>query len=168
MAEVFKVHALDRIQQQRTWSRSLIFKLAEVFQIFSQARDQVVDIPVMAQTQVPMVRFTIEILQLVDVCCAGPASSCAVVGDSRDPTVAALFILDSCCMPVVCNDKCPWSMTSRSSSTVMDVPAICSDGCTVAVPPIQFIARVRGQSVVQRGWYSTFSSGGYGGDEVVF
>ena len=36
--EVFKVLAQDRIQQQRTWSRSLIFQLAEVFQIFSHAR----------------------------------------------------------------------------------------------------------------------------------
>ena len=36
--EVFKVLAQDRIQQQRMWSRSLIFRLAEVFQIFSQAR----------------------------------------------------------------------------------------------------------------------------------
>ena len=50
--------------------------------------------------------ITIEILQLqyidqvVDVCCAGPASSCAVLGDSRDPTIAARFILDSCCMPL--------------------------------------------------------------------
>ena len=31
--EVFKVLAQDRIQQQRTWSRSLILQLAEVFQI---------------------------------------------------------------------------------------------------------------------------------------
>ena len=35
--EVFKVLVLDRIQQ-RNWSRSLIFQLADVFQIFSRAR----------------------------------------------------------------------------------------------------------------------------------
>ena len=36
--EVFQVLAQDRIQQHRMWSRSLIFQLAGVFQIFSQAR----------------------------------------------------------------------------------------------------------------------------------
>ena len=52
-------------------------------------------------------------------------SSCAVVGDSRDPTVAARSSLDKVVdMPVVCNDRCPWSMTSRSSSTVVNVPVI--------------------------------------------
>ena len=73
-------------------------------------------------------------------------SSKFVRSRGRDPTVAARFILDSCCMPVVCNHRCPWSMTSRSSSTVVNVPVICSDGCTVAVPQTEFIARVRGQS----------------------
>ena len=55
--EVFKVYALNRIQQQRTWSRSLIFLHVAVFKVSPQARDQVVDIPVMAQTQIPMVVF---------------------------------------------------------------------------------------------------------------
>ena len=36
--EVFKLYALDRIQQQRTWSRSLIFQLVAVFKVFSQAK----------------------------------------------------------------------------------------------------------------------------------
>ena len=31
---------------------------------------------------------------------------CRRGGDSRAPTVAARRILDSCCMPVVCNDRC--------------------------------------------------------------
>ena len=31
----------------------------------------------------------------------------------------------SCCMPVVCNDRCRWSMTWRSSSTVVDVLCSC-------------------------------------------
>ena len=35
--EVFKVYALDRIQQ-RMWSRALIFQLVAVFKVFSQAR----------------------------------------------------------------------------------------------------------------------------------
>ena len=51
----------------------------------------VVDTPVVAQTQIPMVRFTTEILQLQFV--VQVRSSCAVVGDSRDPTVAARFFL---------------------------------------------------------------------------
>ena len=37
MAEVFKVLAQDRIQQQRTWSRSLTFQLAEVCRVSPQA-----------------------------------------------------------------------------------------------------------------------------------
>ena len=55
--------------------------------------------PVVAQTQIPMVRFTTEILQMqyidkvIDVCCEGPR--CALsVGDTRDPTVAARFFSD--------------------------------------------------------------------------
>ena len=44
------------------------------------------------------VQRTLEILlqyidKVIDVCCAGPANSCAVVGDSRDPTVAARRML---------------------------------------------------------------------------
>ena len=39
--------------------------------------------------------------KVIDAFCAGPAGSCAVVGDSRDPTVAACINLDCCCMPVV-------------------------------------------------------------------
>ena len=52
--EVFKVYALDRIQQQRTWSRSLTFQFVPVFEVSPQARDQVVDIPVVAQMQIPL------------------------------------------------------------------------------------------------------------------
>ena len=37
LVEVFKIFSQNRIQQ-RLWSRSLIFQLAEVFQIFSRAR----------------------------------------------------------------------------------------------------------------------------------
>ena len=46
-----------------------------------------VDIPVVAQMQISMVRFSIEILQLqyidkvIDAFCAGPEGSCAVVGE---------------------------------------------------------------------------------------
>ena len=40
---------------QRTWSRSLIFQLVAVFKVSPQARDQVVDIPVVAQMQIPLV-----------------------------------------------------------------------------------------------------------------
>ena len=39
VAEVFKVHEQDRVQQQRTWSRSSKFQLAmEFFKVFAQAR----------------------------------------------------------------------------------------------------------------------------------
>ena len=72
--------------------------------------DKVVDISGVAQTHFPWSVFP-EILQLqyidkvIDVCCAGPW--CAfIVGDSRDPTVAARFssgqVVD---IPVVFNDR---------------------------------------------------------------
>ena len=173
--EVFKVYALNRIQQQRTWSRSLIFLHVAVFKVSPQARDQVVDIPVMAQTQIPMVVFPIEIPQLqyidqvVDVCCAGPADSCEVVGDGRDPTVAARFLLDSCCMPVVCNDKCRWSMTLRSSSTAMDVLVTIHRQLRQWKCPI-FSSSTESwtDQLCNRTWYSTFSNGGLCGDEWGF
>ena len=38
VAEVFKVFSQNRFQQHRTWSRSLIFQLAVVFKVLSQAR----------------------------------------------------------------------------------------------------------------------------------
>ena len=59
---------------------------------------KVVDISVVAQTQIPWSVLP-EFLQLqyidkvIDVCCAGPR--CALsVGDSRDPTVAVRFFSD--------------------------------------------------------------------------
>ena len=56
VVEVFKVYyAMDKIQQQWTWSRSLIFQLVAVFTVSPQARDQVADIPVVAQMQIPLV-----------------------------------------------------------------------------------------------------------------
>ena len=73
--------------------------------------DDVVGTPVVAQTQIPMVRFTTEILHLqyidkvIDVV-VQVRSSCAAVGNSRDPTVAARFFLDQVVdMPVVFNDR---------------------------------------------------------------
>ena len=88
----------------------------------------VVDTLVMAQMRIPMV---LEILQLqyidkmVDVCCAGPASS----GSGREETVEIpqlqpIFLDLVVHTPVVCNDRCPWSMSSCSSSTVVDVAVI--------------------------------------------
>ena len=104
----------------------LIFLHVAVFKVSPQARDQVVDIPVVVQTQIPMVRFTIEILQLqyidqvVNVCCAGPASSCAVVGDSRDPTVETVVRSRVACP--LC--AMTFAHGSMSSSTVVNVPVI--------------------------------------------
>ena len=82
------------------------------------------DIPVMAHRQTPMF---IEILQLqyndkmFDVRCAGPASS----GSGRENTVEFPQLQPRLDLvvhtPVVCNDRCPWSMSSCSSSTWVDV-----------------------------------------------
>ena len=81
-------------------------------------------------------------------------SSCAVVGDSRDPTVAARFFLGQ-------GSECRKLRRSRSCSTsdkVVDdtVAAVhrrfsrpcyhAATVATVAVTQIQVIARVRGQS----------------------
>ena len=64
-------------------------------------RGDVVDTPVVAQMQIPLVQITTAILQLqyidkvVNVCCAGPAVlECRRGGDSRAPTVAARWTLD--------------------------------------------------------------------------
>ena len=40
--------------------------------------------------------------------------------------------------PVVCNDRCPWSMSSCSSSTFFTSPVIMQRRCTVEVPQVQF------------------------------
>ena len=67
-------------------------------------------------------------MQFIDqVCCAGPADSCEVVGDGRDPQLQLVFSWTSCCSPVVCNNKCPWSMTQCSSLMVVNVPLIMRD-----------------------------------------
>ena len=75
--------------------------------------DPVVVIRVVAHMQIPLVHLPSRFSgcstydKVVDVCCAGPAVlECTRGGDCRSPTVAARRILDSCCMPVVCNDRC--------------------------------------------------------------
>ena len=40
------------------------------------------------------------------------------------PQLQLVELWTGCCMPIVCDDKCRWSMTWRSSSTVVDVPVI--------------------------------------------
>ena len=69
--------------------------------------------------------MVVEFLQLqhidkmFDVRCAGPASS----GSGRENTVEfpQLQPVSWTWSPVVCNDRCPWSMFSCSSSTWVDV-----------------------------------------------
>ena len=88
----------------------------------------VVDTSVVAQWQIPMVflRFSSCSTYGGRRLCAGPASSCVVVGDSRDPTVAARFFLDQVVdMPVVCNDRCHGGRCSGAVHRQdMDVPVI--------------------------------------------
>ena len=43
------------------------------------------------------------------------------------PQLQLEFSWTSCCSPVVCNNKYPWSMTRCSSSTVVNVPVIMRD-----------------------------------------
>ena len=124
-------------------------------------RGGVVDTPIVAQMQIPMVRFTIVILQLqyidkvVVVCCGRQlrSHSCSLFS-SLDKVVD---------MPVVFNPRC-WVQWSRSCSTsvkVVDIPVDavhrrfsrpCDHAATVAtvdVPQIQFIAGVCRQSSSQ-------------------
>ena len=42
------------------------------------------------------------------------------------PQLQLIFSWTGCCSPVVCNNKCPWSMTRCSSSMVVNVPASCA------------------------------------------
>ena len=114
-----------------------------------------------------------EILQLqyidkvIDVFCAGPAGSCAVVGDSRDPTVAARRFLDQ----IV---ACP--LFATTGAVVVDVLAQFIDVMDVPVIMQRRLYSgsasdsVRRQSpwtvqLCNREWYSTFCSGAYGGDD---
>ena len=86
---------------------------------------QVVDISVVAQTQIPMVRFTTEILQMqyidkvIDVCCAG--LRCALSVETVEiPQLQARFFLDHVVdMPVVFNDRC-WCRSAQNC----DGPAV--------------------------------------------
>ena len=105
-----------------------------------------------------------EILQLqyidkvIDVCCAGPW--CAfIVGDSRDPTVAARFssgqVVD---IPVVFNDRLGVKVLTRWSISLLAVIDTFWTSCVHAatsalvleVPQFQIIARAGGHSVVQQ------------------
>ena len=51
-------------------------------------------------------------------------SSADVEETAELPQLHLVELWTGCCMPVVCNDKCGWSMTWRSSSTAMDVSVI--------------------------------------------
>ena len=105
----------------------------------------------------------IEILQLqyidkvIDVFfCAGPAGSCAVVGDSRDPTLAARLILDSCCMSVDFAqfiDGCERPCDHAATVVQWQCLRFCSSPRVVDI------------QLCNREWYSTI--GGYGGDDVM-
>ena len=76
--------------------------------------EQVVDIPVVAQMQIPMVRFTKRFSSCSTLirCSMSVVQVQQVLGcrrgeDSRAPTVAAVESLDKVVdMPVVCNDRC--------------------------------------------------------------
>ena len=79
----------------------------------------VVETPVIAQMRIPMILQLQYIDKMVDVCCAGPASS----GSGREETVeipqlqlVSFLVVHT---PVVCNDRCPWSMSSCISSTFL-------------------------------------------------
>ena len=88
---------------------------------------------------------------MVDVCCAGPASSCEVVGDSRDPTVAARFLLDK--------------LLQRSSSTVVTVLVIMRDGGNA---PDSGHREIGGHSSSQQRQVLDSQQWYYGGDDGLF
>ena len=88
----------------------------------------VLDIPVATQGHLPTVQNVLTQVQNIVFCRS--CSSCAVVGDSRDPRVAAHFLDLVVDMPVVFNDRCLASecrklRRSRSCST--------SDGWSVSL-----------------------------------
>ena len=79
---------------------------------------KVVDYPVVAQRQFPLVLYTIEILQLqyidqvFDVLVAQVQQICANTWETVEiPQLQLVFSWTSCCSPVVCNDRCPRSMS---------------------------------------------------------
>ena len=109
-----------------------------------------------------MVQKTIEMLQLqyidkvIDVCCAGPASSSAICEETVEIRQLQLVEFWTRLLHARCVQRqVPWwSMSWRSSSTVMDVPVILQRRrvATVEVPQIQFIAGVSGNHISQQRW----------------
>ena len=132
---------------------------------------KVVDNPVMAQRTFPLVPvlLTTEISQLqsidtvVDDFCAGPASS----GSGREETVESPQLQPvswtwSFTTPVVCNDRCPWSMSLMQFIDISHVPVIMQRRCTAEVPQIQLSPATVDIPVVQqrRGIFSSADDGG--------
>ena len=150
----------------------MIFLHVAVFKVSPQAQDQVVDIPVVVQTQIPMVRFTIEILQLQYIDQVGRRLLCRsskfVPSRGKQSRSPARFFWTVVACPL-CATTSPWSMTFRSSSTVVNVPVIIQRRLYSGSAPDS----VHRQSpwtdqLCNRAWYSTFSNGGFGGDEGFF
>ena len=129
--------------------------------------------------------FQICIDKVFDVCCAGPASSGAVGEETVEPHSCSPLSVDNVvAIPVVCNDRCRVSecrklRRSRSCSTLtrwsISLLAQFIDGldhtvtvATVEVLQIQLSPESVDIPVRNREVYSTFSSGGYGGDEGSF
>ena len=116
---------------------------------------------------------------------------CCLFEDSRDPTVARVVLLlgQHCCMPVVCNDRCPVVQSAENCegpavaalfkvadvpvvqvvmvpqvlSAVVNVPVITQRqvrvSSTVEVPQIQFTAESWTFPLCNRDWYAAFSRG---------
>ena len=145
----------------------------------------------MAQTQIPMVRFTTEILQLqyidkvIDVCCAGPQflRSCGRQSRSHScssflpwtksltcplcsTTDAACQSAENCFGPAVAAHLTRLSMTLLVQFIdCSHVPVIMQRRCTVEVPQIQLSPVTADSScATEKGT----GLGGYGGDERVY
>ena len=80
---------------------------------------------ILPTSEIPQLQF---IDQVLDVLVAQVRQIRAKSWETVEiPQLPLVFSWTSCCTPVVCNNRCPWSMTWRNSSTVVNVPVIMRD-----------------------------------------
>ena len=139
----------------------------------------VVDTLVVAQSQIPMVRF-LRFSNCSTLIRWSSYCTCKAVEDSRVPTVAAFFLDKVVDMPVVFIDKCPWFSVQKTAvvpqlshvSMVADVPVVqvvlVPLSAAMEVPLIRSSPESMDILLCNREGYSTSSRAGYGGDAGVF
>ena len=126
MSPVAQVPQFPRVQAVRNWSRS--HSCTRRIRAWTRSLSSLSWRRYRTPWSISIVILHLQYIdKVVDVCCAGPASSCEVVGDGRDPTVAARFLLDRLLLARCVQRQMPSVDVLRISSTVVYVPVIMRD-----------------------------------------